>query len=196
MRRLRGRVVQLGDQVRVGDRLAELLGAHRAGSRGPARGPYPGYGSHRGHVRPVRRPPRARLPRWARPHRRPLLHELDRTGTRSGTGTGVGGNIVPTKKSPAKKSTAKKSTAKKTTAKTTTRKTAAARKSTAAAAATGVPARRGDVIVVDSRQVGSPPREGEVLEVIEGGVGVSYRVKWVDGHESIFTPAGGILHRA
>ena len=95
---------------------------------------------------------------------------------------------MPTKKTTGKKTTAKKTTARKSTArKSTARKTAATSRA---------PARRGDLIVVDSPQVGTPPREGEVLEVIEGGIGVSYRVKWVDGHESIFTPAGGILHRA
>jgi hypothetical protein len=49
----------------------------------------------------------------------------------------------------------------------------------------------GDRIVVESETVGTPPREGEVLEVIEGEVGVRYRVRWEDGHESIFTPSGG-----
>ncbi|MGZ8631209.1 MAG: DUF1918 domain-containing protein [Actinomycetota bacterium] len=82
-----------------------------------------------------------------------------------------------------KKTTAKKTTAKKTTAKR-------------GAVTTSNPARPGDLIVVDSRQVGSPAREGEVLEVIEGEVRVSYRVRWLDGHESIFSPAGGSLHIA
>ena len=103
---------------------------------------------------------------------------------------------MPTnKKTTAKKATtARKTTAKKTVAKRSAAKRTAAKRTTAASTPTS--ARRGDVIVVDSRQVGSPPREGEVLEVIEGGVGVSYRVKWIDGHESIYTPAGGVLHRA
>jgi len=49
----------------------------------------------------------------------------------------------------------------------------------------------GDRIIVESESVGTPTREGEILEVIEGGVGVRYRVRWSDGHESIFSPAGG-----
>jgi hypothetical protein len=49
----------------------------------------------------------------------------------------------------------------------------------------------GDRIVVESETVGTPAREGEVLEVIEGGVGVRYRVRWEDGHETVFTPSGG-----
>lgn len=78
----------------------------------------------------------------------------------------------------AKKATAKK--AKKTTSKK-------------AIATTATGARRGDVIVVDSPQVGSPPREGEVLSVIHGSVTVSYRVRWTDGHESLITPSAGTL---
>jgi hypothetical protein len=52
-------------------------------------------------------------------------------------------------------------------------------------------AKTGDRIIVESESVGSPPREGEILEVIEGEVGVRYRVRWSDGHESLFTAAGG-----
>ena len=74
---------------------------------------------------------------------------------------------------PAKKATAKKATAKK-----------------AGSTRTG-PARRGDLIVVDSPQVGSPPREGEVLQVIHGEVSVSYRVRWADGHETLISPKSG-----
>ena len=49
----------------------------------------------------------------------------------------------------------------------------------------------GDRILVESEQVGTPSREGEILEVIEGEVAVRYRVRWEDGHESIFSPGGG-----
>lgn len=51
--------------------------------------------------------------------------------------------------------------------------------------------KRGDRIIVGSRQVGTPSREGEILEVIEGAVRVAYRVRWTDGHESVFTPSVG-----
>jgi hypothetical protein len=67
---------------------------------------------------------------------------------------------------------AKKTTTKKTSANTAT-------------------AKPGDQIVIDSRQVGSPPREGEVLEVIQGEVNVTYRVQWADGHQTLIGPAGG-----
>jgi hypothetical protein len=46
-------------------------------------------------------------------------------------------------------------------------------------------------IVVESETVGTPTREGEILEVIRGEVGVRYRVRWQDGHETLFTPSGG-----
>ena len=54
-------------------------------------------------------------------------------------------------------------------------------------------ARKGDHILVDGRQVGTPPREGEVLSVIQGGVSVSYRVRWIDGHETLITPSAGTV---
>jgi hypothetical protein len=55
-------------------------------------------------------------------------------------------------------------------------------------------ARRGDRIVIDSAQVGSPAREGEILKVIEGKLSVSYQVKWGDGHETFITPVAGTAH--
>jgi hypothetical protein len=54
-----------------------------------------------------------------------------------------------------------------------------------------MPARPGDFIVIDSAQVGSPAREGEVLEVIHGEVSLSYWVKWTDGHQSLIGPTSG-----
>jgi hypothetical protein len=52
-------------------------------------------------------------------------------------------------------------------------------------------AKVGDRIVVESERTGQPTREGEILEIIEGSVGVRYRVAWQDGHTTIFTPSGG-----
>ena len=54
-----------------------------------------------------------------------------------------------------------------------------------------MPAQPGDFIVIDSPQLGSLPRQGEVLEVIEGEVSVSYRVRWVDGHQTLIAPMSG-----
>ena len=44
-----------------------------------------------------------------------------------------------------------------------------------------------DQIIVESAVLDSPRRRGEVLEVIEAGVR-HYRVRWDDGHESIYFP--------
>lgn len=49
-------------------------------------------------------------------------------------------------------------------------------------------ARVGDQIVVDSDQLGHPPRRGEVIEVLGEVETRHYRVRWDDGHESIFFP--------
>jgi hypothetical protein len=54
-------------------------------------------------------------------------------------------------------------------------------------------AKVGDHIVVESETVGTPTRQGEVLEVIQGEVGVRYRVRWEDGHETTFTPSAGAV---
>jgi hypothetical protein len=52
-------------------------------------------------------------------------------------------------------------------------------------------ARKGDLIVVNPRRVGESAREAEILEVIEGDLRVRYRIRWNDGHESVFAPAAG-----
>jgi Domain of unknown function (DUF1918) len=52
-------------------------------------------------------------------------------------------------------------------------------------------ANTGDRIALETERVGQPPREGEVLEVVQGAVAISYRIRWDDGHESLFTPAAG-----
>ena len=120
------------------------------------------------------------------------------------------------RKATAKKATARKATAKKATARKATARKATARKATAKKATTArassqpgrtsarraatpsrrastltAPGRSGDLIVIDSSQVGSPPREGEVLEVIHGELSVSYRVRWADGHQTLIAPKSG-----
>jgi hypothetical protein len=93
---------------------------------------------------------------------------------------------MPAKKKASSKKPATKeaATSKKPAPKATKRNSGSKR----AAAAT---ARAGDLIVIDSSKVGSPPREGEVLEVIQGEVRLSYRVRWPDGHESVIAPDSG-----
>lgn len=49
----------------------------------------------------------------------------------------------------------------------------------------------GDRIQILGQNVGSPSREGEILQVMEGAVSVRYRVRWHDGHESVLSPSGG-----
>ncbi len=80
----------------------------------------------------------------------------------------------------AKKTTGRKAPVKKASAKKITTRTMAARP--------------GDRIVIDSAQVGSQPREGEVLQVIQGEVSVSYQVRWADGHQTLITPMLGAAH--
>jgi Domain of unknown function (DUF1918) len=50
---------------------------------------------------------------------------------------------------------------------------------------------RGDRIIVESESVGQPAREGEILEVIQGELGIRYRVRWASGAETIFRPSAG-----
>jgi Domain of unknown function (DUF1918) len=90
---------------------------------------------------------------------------------------------------PAKKTTDRKLPAKKVTAKKAARRGSSRRGTTRTTAA-----RPGDRIVIDSPQVGSLPREGEVLQVIQGEVSVSYRVRWADGHQTLIAPMLGAAH--
>ena len=51
-------------------------------------------------------------------------------------------------------------------------------------------AKTGDRIVVESTHVGQPRREGEIVDVMPGeGENEHYRVRWEDGHESIYFPS-------
>ena len=47
----------------------------------------------------------------------------------------------------------------------------------------------GDRLLVEAERIGRQRREGEILEVLTGGAGVHYRVRWDDGHESTFFPS-------
>ena len=49
-------------------------------------------------------------------------------------------------------------------------------------------AKVGDELVIDGLHTGDPPREGEIMEVLERGGVVHYRVRWDDGHETLFYP--------
>jgi len=49
-------------------------------------------------------------------------------------------------------------------------------------------ANRGDHIVVETTTLASARRHGKVLEVIGEGELEHYRVRWADGHESVYFP--------
>jgi hypothetical protein len=50
----------------------------------------------------------------------------------------------------------------------------------------------GDQIRVQSKQVGGQVREGTVVEII-AKTPTRLRVRWVDEHESLLYPAGGMV---
>jgi len=54
-------------------------------------------------------------------------------------------------------------------------------------------AHKGDLIYVNAQRVGGSPRQGEIVEVIEGELRVSYRVRWSDGRETLLAPAAGAV---
>jgi len=46
----------------------------------------------------------------------------------------------------------------------------------------------GDRIVIETASLDAPRRQGEVLEVLGHGETEHYRVRWQDGHESLYFP--------
>jgi Domain of unknown function (DUF1918) len=48
-------------------------------------------------------------------------------------------------------------------------------------------ARKGDRVVVEGRKVGIGSRAGTILEVLGEPGSERYRVRWDDGHESVYT---------
>jgi Domain of unknown function (DUF1918) len=51
----------------------------------------------------------------------------------------------------------------------------------------------GDRVKVETESTERPPRMGVIEEVVHGPPSPRYRIKWDDGHESIYTPAAGAL---
>ncbi|MGH2823013.1 MAG: DUF1918 domain-containing protein [Thermoleophilaceae bacterium] len=51
----------------------------------------------------------------------------------------------------------------------------------------------GGRVQVESESTDRPPRTGVVEEVVQGTTHPRYRIRWDDGHESIYTPAAGAL---
>jgi hypothetical protein len=52
----------------------------------------------------------------------------------------------------------------------------------------------GDRVIAESESTERPPRTGTVDEVVIPGK--RYRIRWDDGHTTIYTPAAGALSRA
>jgi hypothetical protein len=52
--------------------------------------------------------------------------------------------------------------------------------------------KRGERVLAESESTERPPRAGTVEEVLGQG---RYRVRWDDGHETIYTPAAGAIYR-
>jgi uncharacterized protein DUF1918 len=86
---------------------------------------------------------------------------------------------------------AKKASTKGSTAKRSAPQKRSATKKPASASASTPAGKAGDLILIESEKVGSPPREGEVLEVVHGQVSISYLVRWTDGHQSLIAPGAG-----
>jgi hypothetical protein len=53
----------------------------------------------------------------------------------------------------------------------------------------------GDRVCAESESTERPPRYGVVQEVMGPAPSSRYRIRWEDGHESIYTPSAGALHR-
>ena len=51
----------------------------------------------------------------------------------------------------------------------------------------------GKRVVAESESIGRRPRPGVVEELLRGDPSPRYRIRWDDGHESIYTPASGAL---
>jgi Domain of unknown function (DUF1918) len=54
----------------------------------------------------------------------------------------------------------------------------------------------GDRVKVESESTEKSPRKGVIEEVVRAAPSPRYRIRWDDGHESIYTPAAGALHLA
>jgi hypothetical protein len=51
----------------------------------------------------------------------------------------------------------------------------------------------GTRVAVESESTERPARTGVIEEVVREAPSARYRIRWDDGHESIYTPAAGAL---
>jgi hypothetical protein len=49
----------------------------------------------------------------------------------------------------------------------------------------------GDRFIIEANRVGQARRTGEVMEVLGSSPRQQFRVRWDDGHESIYIPSSG-----
>jgi Domain of unknown function (DUF1918) len=54
----------------------------------------------------------------------------------------------------------------------------------------------GTRVIAEAESTDLRPRAGIILEVVRGDPSPRYRIRWDDGHESVFTPAAGSLAAA
>jgi hypothetical protein len=54
----------------------------------------------------------------------------------------------------------------------------------------------GKRVVAESESTDRRPRSGVIEQVLRGDPSPRYRIRWDDGHESIYTPADGALRAA
>jgi Domain of unknown function (DUF1918) len=52
----------------------------------------------------------------------------------------------------------------------------------------------GDRVVAEAESTERAPRKGTVEERMVEGSSTRYRIRWDDGHETIYTAAAGALH--
>jgi hypothetical protein len=50
-------------------------------------------------------------------------------------------------------------------------------------------AQAGDLVIVEGHRIGAARRIGEILEVLGEARHEHYRVRWDDGHETVFFPS-------
>jgi hypothetical protein len=53
----------------------------------------------------------------------------------------------------------------------------------------------GDLLEIQGHSIGDPTRTGEILEVLGTPEHAHFRVRWEDGHESIFYPSSDAIVR-
>ena len=53
----------------------------------------------------------------------------------------------------------------------------------------------GDKVEEQARSTERPSRTGVIEDVLRSDPSPRYRIRWDDGHQSVYTPAAGCLHK-